>query len=413
MHQPKEFILIVACALVQALSLCAQPRSKEAADSPANDGKSLHFALLTCTPGTDAYAHFGHTAIMMTDEASGQAVVYNYGCFDSSQDHFVWNFVKGDTNYKLEEEPLDYFLWRYSETGNGVTRQQLNLTPTEALRLRQLLARNLQPANQTYLYNWLYDNCTERARDIIAEATLGDIVYTKGDTMTTVRQMLHEKLTQAPWLRLGIDLVLGSEIDRPADRHTRMFLPDSYMAELSQAYIRQPGTKSRPLVAYTSQLLTERDPGREVAGLLTPTVAFMLLLAAVAAISARDIRRHRPTLWLDVVLSIMQSLAGAILIFLFCCSKHPATKANSQIALFMPTIFIYIAMLCRHLQSKLTQGTPAAITQTAPAWTNVALLATFAVLTLALHQSINPAVWLIALTLLTRAATTILTCRKA
>ena len=150
-----------------ALIFCSfsECRAQDTLRTDSADVLPLRFALLTCTPGTDAYAHFGHTAILKVSEQ--QPTVYNYGCFDATQKYFLFNFIAGNTNYLLEDEPLLYFLQRYSQMGNGVTLQLLNLKDSENERLSELLAENMQTENQTYLYNWLYDNCTERALDII------------------------------------------------------------------------------------------------------------------------------------------------------------------------------------------------------------------------------------------------------
>ena len=386
----------------------AMPQSGTAQDTPgtaqdtaatAQDTAAtapLRFSLLTCTPGTDVYAHFGHTAILMDDGATGRAVVYNYGCFDSSQDHFVMNFVKGDTNYMLEEEPLQFFLWRYGQMGNGVTEQQLNLTASEALRLKALLAENVKPVNQTYLYNWLYDNCTERARDIIEQAVEGQIVYEGQERTVTARQMLHEKLVAAPWLRLGIDLLLGQEIDTLAPRRLQMFIPNAYQAEIDSATIVAADGTRRPLVSQSRLLLAESSRNREVPSPFKPAVMFGLLLAGILLQSAYDIMHRKLTLWLDVALHTVQGLAGVLIAYLFCFSKHPAVDSNWQVILLNP-LFLGYAIWLAVVTLKGKTNTLATA--------NLAVTAVFLLLMLAVPQSFNPSVWLVALILLARAIT--------
>ena len=385
MQTMKRYILLSVVVLMSCMGIGTQAMQAEGA---------LRFSLLTCTPGTDAYAHFGHTAILMIDEESGKEVVYNYGCFDSSQQNFVLNFVKGDTNYKLEEETLRFFLWRYSEMGNGVTEQQLNLTAAEALRLKALLAENVRPENQTYLYNWLYDNCTERARDVIEQAIQDKVLYERSELTVTARQMLHEKLTSAPWLQLGIDMVLGQEIDHPLERRVQMFIPDHYQAELDSAIIAPTDGIRRPLVKAKREMLAPSPENREVATPLSPLLVFGLLLLSVVPISVWDMKRGKPSTWLDVLLHTAQGCGGIIVAYLFCFSKHPAVNSNWQVILFNPLFLCYaIWLLMCTFQSRNNVLAPV----------NLAVTAAFLVLMLLVKQAFNPAVGLMALTLLIRA----------
>lgn len=394
----KRYILLSVVALIACVGVRAQVTQEEG---------TLRFSLLTCTPGTDAYAHFGHTAIRMDDTKTGLSVVYNYGCFDYSQHNFILNFVRGNTNYLLEKEMLRFFLWRYHQLGNGVTEQKLNLTADEAARLEQLLVENVRPENQTYLYSWLYDNCTERARDIIEEAVKGtddkaDVIYEKSEKTITARQMLHEKLTQAPWLRLGIDMVLGEEIDRPIDRRLQMFIPNYYEAELDSAVIVAADGTRRPLVKAKQEMLAPSPENNEVASPLSPLLVFGLLLLAVVLISAWDMKRGKSSTWLDVLLHTAQGCGGIIVAYLFFFSKHPAVDSNWQVILFNPLFLCYaIWLLMCTVQSRNNVLTPV----------NLAVTATFIVLMLTVRQSFNPAVYLMALILLVRAIIQI-KCRK-
>ena len=130
--------------------------------------------------------------------------------------------------------------------GDGVSEQVLNLNQEEANRLLVMLLENLRPENQEYRYNWLYDNCTERARDMIEKAVEGRIEYAGLlDEDVTVRDMLHKCLKESPWVSFGIDVILGEEIDRKVDRRVMMFLPDVFRMEADGAYIvRNDGGRS-------------------------------------------------------------------------------------------------------------------------------------------------------------------------
>lgn len=309
------------------------------------DAEPLCASLLTCTPGTDAYAHFGHTALRVYGGYHNVNVVFNYGCFDMTGSDFVMNFVRGNTNYKLEAEGMDYFYWRYAQMGNGVTEQQLNLTPDEAERLFQLLLQNVRPENQTYLYNWLYDNCTERARDIIEKAVNGKVEYRRNRNTKTARTMLHDNLANAPWLAFGIDLLLGSEIDQPLDPRVQMFIPSEFQDDADEAIIVGDDGTERKLIA-SSELILEENLPADPDLFLSPILTFSLLLLIAIALTVLDFKKGCLRFWyFDAALHFVQGCVGIIISYLFFFSIHPAVDSNWYIIIFNPLYILYALYL--------------------------------------------------------------------
>ncbi len=328
------------------LLLCSSIiRAQDTLSVQSSESSPFRFSVLTCTPGTDAYAHFGHTAILLEDTIAKRNAVFNYGCFDDSQKNFILNFMAGNTNYLLEAESLDFFLWRYRQTGNGVTRQELDLTSDESQKLWDLLVWNMQRENQTYLYNWLYDNCTERARDIIEKAINGKVLYERSSSSLTAREMLHEKLTNAPWLQLGIDIILGSEIDKPIGKRIQMFLPDFYEAELTKAYIVDSNGVKRPLVSETEIMQKPTERSRETASPITPNIVFYSILGLIVCITIIDIIRRKLFICTDILLLTAQGITGIVIAGLFFFSKHPAVDSNWMVIAFNPLFLIYAIFL--------------------------------------------------------------------
>lgn len=313
---------------------------------------TLIISLITCTPGMDVYAHFGHTAIRVTDRKNGFNEVFNYGCFDLRAANFVIKFIQGQTNYLLDSESAAFFAYRYAAVGCGVTDQVLNLNSDEKQRLYELLLENLRPENQTYLYNWLYDNCTERARDIIEKAVNGKVEYTRTLPDLTARDMLHEKLVNAPWLSFGIDLMLGTEIDQKLDRRVQMFIPDHYEAELDSAFITRTDGSQIPLIKTKAQVLNVTHPAEKPFP-VTPMMTFMLLLAVVFVLTFYDNKRliktegmesqtkHLHFWWFDILLLMAQGLTGIIIAYLFFFSIHPAVSTNWYVIILNPLPIIY------------------------------------------------------------------------
>jgi len=307
---------------------------------------SLRVSLLTCAPGTDAYAHFGHTAIRITNMNTMEDIVYNYGCFDYTSNMFVYKFIKGETDYILGAEPAQYFFYRYKVMGLEVTEQLLNLSQSEAENIHKLLEINLEPENVEYRYNYLYDNCTTRARDMIERAITNDIVYKKTPISLTARQELHENLQKAPWLRFGIDLVLGQKLDdKNFDKRHQMFIPAHYEAELDSAFIIMDDGTEMPLVSYKQVILNANPAMQEKASSITPMIAFILLGFLVFFVSIQDVMKKRVSYWLDVTLNSVEGIAGIIVAFLFFFSEHPTVDSNWMVIIFNPLYLIYAGYL--------------------------------------------------------------------
>ena len=182
---------------------------------PMRGQDSICVTLLTCSPGKEVYALYGHTAIrcQVFDSSLGTKtsdIVFNYGVFDDSKPYFVWNFILGRTDYVVMPMPWEYFPNSYQKRGSSVTEQELNLTQAEAHQLMALLVENCQPENCKYRYNFLYNNCTTKVRDLVEQAINGRIQYPDMQAPQTFRQILHKYTAQHPWSQEGNDLLLGT-----------------------------------------------------------------------------------------------------------------------------------------------------------------------------------------------------------
>lgn len=354
---------------------------------------SLSVSVLTCTPGADLYAKFGHTALRVQNHTTQNDVVFNYGCFDGSSNDFMWKFLLGQTDYLLEAEPYDFFVARYGHMGNGVTEQTLNLSQEESLQLAYLLLENIRPENQQYRYMWLYDNCTERARDMVERAVNGKIVYERAPQEKTIRQMLNQCLAQDAWTEFGIDMILGAEIDQEVDKRIQMFLPAFYSSEVDEAQIeRQDGSKA-PLLAATQEILTDTNENQPTPFLLSPLFVFAILLAASVLLFLLEWRKGHYMPWLDVPMHIAQGIAGIIVAFLFFLSEHPAVDSNWLVVVFNPLPLLYAGWIVychkKGIYNKLS-------------YINLAVLIIFIATMAVCPQSFNVAMWLIVLSLLVR-----------
>jgi hypothetical protein len=295
---------------------------------------SAKISLLTASPWHGAvYALFGHTAIRVQDDSTGVNAVFNYGYFDSSQSNFIYHFVRGETDYILGVTSFEEFLPEYAYKGQQVIAQELNLTPDEKQQLYEALSVNALPENRGYRYNYFYDNCSTRPRDMVEKYTKGVLQYPPTPREQTYRNLVHECVDAYPWLLFGIDLVIGNSADRPIDVREKMFIPRYLMDSFDGAIVQKNDTLRYPLVKQR-EIVLEPDEERnspKVTSLFSPLVAAFLLLLLTLFISLVQMIKLNTTklsLYYDTLLFGIAGLGGLVLFFMMFFSAHPAMRPN-------------------------------------------------------------------------------------
>ena len=350
---------------------------------------SVRISLLTCAPGSEIYALFGHSAIRYENPEKDQDWVFNYGMFSFKEPNFVMRFVKGETDYQLGVVPFRYFETEYALRGSSVYQQVLNLTDEEKAKLISLLEENYLPSNRVYRYNYFYDNCTTRARDKVEESIQGKVVYPETEKEVSFRDIIHEFTAGSEWGEFGIDLCLGSEADEPIDERKQMFAP-FYMMEAARGAMIHRADIVVPLVLEEFKVVDavlEDEPAFP----LSPMTCAMGLLVATAFVVGWGIRKGRPCLAWNVLMFFLQGLGGCIVAFLFFFSLHPTVGSNWLLMLFHPLALFYLPiMIYRGIKGK----------KDPYHWLNVALLTSFMILMPFISQEFNLTVLPLALSLL-------------
>ena len=312
---------------------------------------SVEVSLLTCSPHEEIYSLYGHSAIRWHDLRSDgpvetRDIVFNWGMFNFNKPHFVLRFVFGLTDYELGVFPYSSFWPYYKKWGSSVTEQVLNLTNDEKRSLQQALAMNLRPENKVYRYNFFYDNCSTRPRDILERSIHGTVNYQDRDDYTpSYRDMVHECVRNHPWAAFGNDMLLGVKADLQTSRTEQEFLPSNLRHDFANAQIYSNGTY-RPLV---KEERLSVPPGVQIIESdfpLSPTECATILLIISVCILLLEIRRKKTYKFWDVVLMALQGLAGCVL-FVMLFSQHPTTSTNLQILLFNPLPLFFIPSVIR------------------------------------------------------------------
>lgn len=302
------------------------------AETPAD---SIRVSLLTCSPHDEIYSLYGHTAIRYEDKASKTDIVVNYGMFSFKKPFFVARFVLGLTDYEMGIQDFNDFCYEYQYFGSQVTQQEINLTPEEKGQLLKALQDNYANA-RVYRYNYFYNNCTTKARDIILKSINGKIEYKNGiDKSVSFRDLIHGCNANYSWASFGNDLLLGFKADMQTTREEQQFLPDNLMRDFGQAKIVSADGSARPLVKNTEIIVKGNDHAISGKTKVTPQFVFITLLLLIAAIVVAEFKTKKRFLWVDISLLLASGLAGLIL-FVMLFSEHPTTSTNLQIFILCP-----------------------------------------------------------------------------
>ena len=336
--------VLLTLILVSSAPVAAQE------DIPPMD--SVEFSLLTCQPHDEVYSLYGHTAIRYHElRPGGLDWAFNYGVFDFKKPHFVARFVFGLTDYELGAYPYKYFVKEYRRFGSMVTEQVLNLTDEEKMALHDALAINLRPENKIYRYNYFYNNCTTKARDIIESCINGKVEYAgREDYTPSYRDIVHSMTRNNPWSRFGNDLLLGIKADWKTDLRQQEFLPGNLLYDFDHAQIYSNGSY-RPLIKERRIAVPAGVQIIENGFPLTPLACAAILLAVGIVIFFFEWRKKRAFVLWDVLLMMTTGTIGIVLT-LMLFSQHPTVSFNLQIILCNPLPWLFLWPVIRGRETR-------------------------------------------------------------
>lgn len=315
-------------------------------------------SLLTVSPGPLVYELDGHTALRF--QSPGYDYVVNWGVFDFGAPNFLYRFVKGETDYMAWPFPFETFMEEYRIQGREVTEQVIDLTPEQASRLESLVAVNLRPENRTYRYNYIYDNCATRPLSLIEEAvgqpldipdatgfTYGETGINDSPGIHTFRGEMTRSHSDYPWYQFGIDIALGSGLDKKITSRERTYSPLYLKDALRHATYATPDGVNHPLVESTSVILPRkgRVTDEPTTFLLSPVFFSLVILLVTGVIVLRDLRRGSVTRWYDSLLYSCFFIVSLLLTFLIFVSVHEATSPNWLYLWLNPLTIIPAALI--------------------------------------------------------------------
>lgn len=298
--------------------------------------ENAKISVITIGPTQEElYSAFGHSGIRVYDSISNIDDFFNYGVFDFNRPNFYLNFARGYLYYAVDAYAYSAYRDYYAEHHRFIHEQVLNLTASQKQKIFDYLLWNIQPQNKTYTYDYFYNNCATKIRDVVKNALKDDVKFdsTYIKTNYTIRNLTDLYLGQQPWGDLGIDICLGLPMDKKASPYEYMFLPDyieSSFDHASNVSLSQPLVKER-IITY------EPRPKKAPFHWYHPWIAFGILFAFASWLTWRDWQRKKLSKWFDVTLFSVVGLIGVLLFMLWTMTDHKAAANNFNLLWALPT----------------------------------------------------------------------------
>jgi hypothetical protein len=302
-------------------------------------------SVLTIGPGASLNDAFGHNAYRIEDRSLGIDVVYGYGQYDFDTPYFYLKFAQGKLNYLISRHNFSDFFNHYVRYNRTIKAQLLNLSTAEKQKLFDYLETNYKPENRSYVYDFFYDNCATRIRDVANTVTESTITFTppKNFKPKTFRALIHEHVGLNTWGSFGIDLALGSVIDKTVSADAYMFLPKYIHTFFGSAKINP----SKNLVKSASTIFQEKETPKASNFLFSPVVVLGLLAVLILFITYKDYKKNKRSKGLDLILFGTTGSIGILLLLLWFATDHSATAQNYNVLWAVPLNLLALAQLAR------------------------------------------------------------------
>ena len=304
----------------------------------------LQISLLTCTPGDELYSSWGHSALRVKNAMTGSDIIYNYGTFDFDDPAFYSKFTRGKLLYFVSQDDFEDFVKEYEYEKRGITEQVLNLSCEEKQQLSTALQENAREENKYYKYDFMYDNCTTRLRDMVFK-NAGSPVETKNIlpfSRVSFRNLIHEYLnrTHQYWSKLGIDILLGMPLDKKLSNSESMFLPDYLLKGFDSTTVH-----ATALVKEKKEILKAGLPENS-APFFSPMTIFISLFLIIMILGVwRQMDRFLNAF--DFFFFFFCGMLGVFLVFMWFGTDHPECKNNLNLAWAFPFHFVLAFFIYR------------------------------------------------------------------
>ncbi len=287
-------------------------------------------SLLTCGVGNELYATFGHSALRVIDNVEQTDFTYNYGMFNFEEPNFYLKYVQGKLMYYGDKQNTNYFLSQYIQDQRSVIEQVLNLDSIGTRNIINALNENLKEENKYYKYDFLFNNCSTKIRDLLKQALGNNFVYntTMPKDSITFMQLLDTYLKNVHWERVGIDLILSSKVNNKMTNAESMFLPNWLMYNLDKAtYNGKVAIINKTTLLQDGQNIPPQ----------TNTARWLFLALSILVAGIGLLKNKKLAHSIDTIVFSSVGILGIFFLFMWFGTDHVETNHNLNMLWALPT----------------------------------------------------------------------------
>lgn len=293
--------------------------------------------VITCEAGKDIYKLFGHSAVRVQDRDKGLDMIFNYGTFNFNTPNFYMKFTSGRLLYQLGITSFDSFIYPYIYEKINVYSQRLLLSQEKKQEMFDLMMDDYKPENKYYRYNFLYDNCSTRIRDLINRVEGDKIKWGYEPNGGSYWEYLDKHLTLVPWIGVGIHIILGEKGNKKVNSFDASFLPENFMQCLKDTKIGGENIvdKAYPILQY------EHRPAEKKYYEYPFWILFLVVIINIL-LSIRFKMYFRIT---SIFILLISGIIGVVISYLGLFTSHPMTFLNADIIWANPLNMIMVYFL--------------------------------------------------------------------
>jgi hypothetical protein len=180
-------------------------------------------------------------------------------------------------------------------------------------------------------------------RDVLEANIDSDITFNTPDGFEpkTFRKLIHEHVNRNSWGSLGIDLALGSIIDKQATPYEHMLLP-KYIFGFFEKATKEDSEK---LVKASHTLYQKKEMKRSASFWSSPLFVFGLLGLAMLWLTFTDYKNKTRNKLLDALLFGITGIIGVLILLLWFATDHTATAHNYNLLWAFPLNLLLLVQL--------------------------------------------------------------------
>ena len=298
-------------------------------------------SVLTIGSGSSLNDAFGHNIFRIKDPLNNLDIAYDYGRFPFNEPGFYLNFARGKLNYSIGKsnyhDVKDFYIWQ----NRTIKEQVLNISAEEKQAVFNFLINNYRPENREYLYDFFYDNCATKIKDVLESSLNSQITFNEpvGFEQKTFRTLIQDNLDYNSWGSVGIDIALGSVIDKTASPEEHMFLPEYIHSFFSLATYDNP---PRQLVKDDRIIYKQKETKTQNSFLTSPLLFFSIIAIIILFITYRDYKSHKRNRYVDAFIFAITGLVGVFLLLLWFATDHTATAQNYNLLWAFPLNIFFL-----------------------------------------------------------------------